>query len=711
VGRAPEEIKWDLDYLLGIWEAIKSAVVSRPAPFLIFQDSNAIIRALRDHLANDIGEIIIDDDRAFEEGRQFIERAMPHNLRKLKQYTDSVPLFTRYQIESQIESAFAHTVELPSGGSIVIDHTEALVSIDINSARATKGDDIEQTAFQTNLEAADEIARQLRLRDLGGLIVIDFIDMGPQRNQREVENRLRDAVRMDRARVQIGRISRFGLLEMSRQRLRPSLGESAHQTCPRCKGMGYIRSVESLALAVLRLVTEEARKDRTAKVIAQLPVDVANFLLNEKREQIRDLETRDGIQLLLVADPALQTPDFILRRVRDDQVALPENTGVSYTLATAVQPKDLEAIEAGPTKPRAEGPAVVSVLPSAPAPAITPEPAEPAAPAVPPPPPPGVFVRLWNWLFAPGSAAPAAATAAASADNRDRRGGERERGPDRGPDRGRDRDRGRGDRDRGRGRNDRQDRGDRAERGARPERAADGGGDRGRNPQQQQRRDERRGSGPERGDQRPPRPERGERPPRPDRPEQRPEARPERSEPSTDAAGVVPVNGGPEGAPGEPRAAGPRGERGRRRRRGGRDRGDRPRDGENASPVNGGAPATDGEAPTTFAEPTRLPDPPADRSAPSLLPPSPSTAVPMPPPTPAAASAPAQPAPPPLPPPVAAVAPPAPPPAPAVAQSAPPAGAGPYIERGTDRLLPWESSPRPDKHVGGEPGDSGPAAG
>jgi ribonuclease E len=534
--------------------------------------------------------------------------------------------------------------------------------------------------------------------------------------------------------VQIGRISRFGLLEMSRQRLRPSLGESAHQTCPRCKGMGYIRSVESLALAVLRLVTEEARKDRTAKVIAQLPVDVANFLLNEKREQIRDLETRDGIQLLLVADPALQTPDFVLRRVRDDQVALPENSGVSYTLATAIQPKDLEAMEAGPAKPRAEGPAVVSVLPSAPAPAITPEPPEPAAPAAPPPPPPGVFVRLWNWLFAPGTATPTPEAAAGDDRSRDRRGDR-----DRGPDRGRDRDRGRGDRDRGRGRNDRHERGDRGERGdraGRPERAADGSGggerDRNRNPQQQPRRDERRTGAPERGDQRPPRPERGDRPPRPERSEQRQEPRPEprqdqraerpeRSEAAGDAAASTPVNGVPEGITGEQRAAGPRGERGRRRRRGGRDRGDRPRDGEGGTPLNGGAPAREADAPDTFAEPPRTPDLPADRSAPMPPPPSPTTAVPMPPPTPAAASAPAQPSPPPLPvPPVVAAMPPpaaaSPAPAPSAPASAPPpappAGAGPYIERGTDRLLPWESSPRPDKHVGGgEPGDGGPSAG
>jgi ribonuclease E len=269
IERGSEEFAWDLQNLLAVWETIKRVVVERPSPFLIYRESNAVVRALRDYMSNDIGEILVDDEDTYTEAREFVEQVMPHNLRKLKHYTDSVPLFTRYQIESQIESAFAHSVTLPSGGSLVIDHTEALVSIDINSARATKGGDIEATALNTNLEAADEIARQLRLRDLGGLVVIDFIDMGPQRNQRDVENRLREAVRHDRARVQIGKISRFGLLEMSRQRLRPSLGESSYLVCPRCSGIGNIRSVESLALAILRIIGEEARKERTAKVIAQ----------------------------------------------------------------------------------------------------------------------------------------------------------------------------------------------------------------------------------------------------------------------------------------------------------------------------------------------------------------------------------------------------------------------------------------------------------
>ncbi|HEY5624604.1 MAG TPA: Rne/Rng family ribonuclease, partial [Gammaproteobacteria bacterium] len=329
VGRSIEELRWDIDYLLSIWEAIKEVVVSRPAPFLIYQEGNAIVRAIRDHFSNEIGEILVDGETVYQEAHEFIERVMPHNIRKLKLYEDSVPLFTRFQIESQIESAFSHNVSLPSGGSIVIDHTEALTAIDINSARATKGDDIEDTALTTNLEAAEEIARQLRIRDLGGLVVIDFIDMGPHRNQRDVENKLREAVRQDRARIQIGRISRFGLLEMSRQRLRPSLGESTQSVCPRCNGVGNIRSIESLALAILRLVGEEARKERTAKVIVQLPVDVGNYILNEKRSWAQSIQDENEVSIVLVANPDLETPNYSIKRVRDDEVELPENRATS----------------------------------------------------------------------------------------------------------------------------------------------------------------------------------------------------------------------------------------------------------------------------------------------------------------------------------------------------------------------------------------------
>ena len=359
IDRSPEELAWDLENLLTIWTAILNVVLERKSPFLIYRESNSVIRALRDYLTSDLGEILIDDEATYKEAAEFVEQVMPQNLKKLKHYVDPVPLFTRFQIETQIESAFTHSVSLPSGGSIVVDHTEALVSIDINSARATKGSDIEATALNTNLEAADEIARQLRIRDLGGLIVIDFIDMGPQKNQRAVENRLREAVRQDRARVQIGKISRFGLLEMSRQRLRPSLGESSYLTCPRCSGIGTIRSVESLALAILRIIGEEARKERTAKVIAQLPVEVATYLLNEKRDWVQSLESRNEMQVVLVANPSLETPHYDVRRVRDDQTELPENSGASYELSDGdAEPETPQAI----LERKQIEPAAISVL-------------------------------------------------------------------------------------------------------------------------------------------------------------------------------------------------------------------------------------------------------------------------------------------------------------------------------------------------------------
>jgi ribonuclease E len=366
IDRSAEELAWDLENLLTIWTAILNVVLERKSPFLIYRESNSVIRALRDYLTSEIGEILIDDEATYKEAVEFVEQVMPQNLRKLKHYEDPVPLFTRFQIETQIESAFSHSVDLPSGGSVVIDHTEALVSIDINSARATKGSDIEATALNTNLEASDEIARQLRIRDLGGLIVIDYIDMGPQKHQRDVENRLRDAVRQDRARVQIGKISRFGLLEMSRQRLRPSLGESSYLTCPRCSGIGTIRSVESLALAILRIIGEEARKERTSKVIAQLPVEVATYLLNEKRDWVQSLESRNEMQVVLVANSALETPHYDIRRVRDDQAELPENAGASYLLTDAnVEPESPQAIL---ERKAVEPPAVAVLTPSKQAP-------------------------------------------------------------------------------------------------------------------------------------------------------------------------------------------------------------------------------------------------------------------------------------------------------------------------------------------------------
>jgi len=370
VGRSVEELQWDLDNLKTQWEQIEAAAKERQAPFLVFRESDAVTRSMRDYLSDDIGEVLVDSAAAFQKAQEYMQRFMPADAqRRLKLYTDDIPLFTRFQIESQIESAYAHKVQLPSGGSIVIDYTEALVSIDINSARATRGSDIETTATNTNLEAADEIARQLRIRDIGGLIVIDFIDMESTKNQREVEDRLRDAVKMDRARIQIGRLSRFGLLEMSRQRLRPSLGESSHIVCPRCVGIGSIRSVESMTLAVLRLIGEELRKDRTARVIAQVPVSVATYLINEKREWLRTLEDKSEAELIIVPNENIQTPEYSIRRVRDDEMELPEQRQATYLMPTAP-----EVAEPGTQdrKPPPEAPAVAPLLPATSAPVAMP---------------------------------------------------------------------------------------------------------------------------------------------------------------------------------------------------------------------------------------------------------------------------------------------------------------------------------------------------
>ena len=372
VGRTTEELQGDVDYLLQVWEAIRRAAEERPAPFLIYQESNIVIRALRDNFRKDIQEILVDTPEVYEQAREFMSLVMPASVSRLKLYQDRVPLFSRYQIESRIEGAFDHSVRLPSGGSIVIDHTEALVSIDINSARATRGSDIEQTAFQTNLEAADEIARQLRLRDIGGLIVIDFIDMTPVRNQREVEQRLRDALQMDRARIQLGKISRFGLLEMSRQRLRPSLGESSHQVCPRCNGRGNIRNTESLAVSVLRLLAGEAMKEHTGRVVTALPVEVATYLLNEKRAALRDIEQKSGVELLLVPDPGKESPDYTIERVRIDDRGHASHHRTSYDLATSPEPVVPDTAKRRPAP--ATEPAVRHLPP--PASTATPEPAQ-----------------------------------------------------------------------------------------------------------------------------------------------------------------------------------------------------------------------------------------------------------------------------------------------------------------------------------------------
>ncbi len=377
VGRAVEELQWDLDNLRTQWEAIAVAGTGRSAPFLVYQEGDAVTRSLRDYLADDIGEVLVDDPGAFQKAAEYIQRYIPGEAqRKLKAYTDDIPLFTRYQIENQIESAYAHKVQLPSGGSLVIDYTEALVSIDINSARATRGTDIEATATNTNLEAADEIARQLRIRDIGGLIVIDFIDMEDTKNQRAVEDRLRDAMRMDRARIQIGRLSRFGLLELSRQRLRPSLGESSHLVCPRCTGIGSIRSIESLALSILRLIGEDARKDRTSRIVVQLPVDVATYLINEKREALRTVEEKSHIEIVLVPNPHMQTPEYTLRRVRDDEAGLPENSQISYQMPVA--PVVADPTLGADKKPASEPPAVPTIMPTTAAPVVVVQEREPA---------------------------------------------------------------------------------------------------------------------------------------------------------------------------------------------------------------------------------------------------------------------------------------------------------------------------------------------
>ncbi len=426
VGRSVEELQWDLDNLRAQWEQIAAAAKDRSPPFLVYRESDAVTRALRDYLSDDIGEILVDDVAAFQKAQEYMQRFMPPEAqRRLKHYTDDIALFTRFQIESQIESAYAHKVQLPSGGSIVIDYTEALVSIDINSARATRGSDIETTALNTNLEAAEEIARQLRLRDIGGLIVIDFIDMESPKNQRDVEDRLRDSVKMDRARIQIGRLSRFGLLEMSRQRLRPSLGESSHIVCPRCVGIGSIRSVESMALAILRLIGEEVRKERTARVFAQVPVEVATYLINEKREWLRTLEDKSDADLVIVPNSHMQTPDYSIKRVRDDEAELAENKQVSYLMPTAPEIGDPSSAE---KKPTPEVAAVASLIPQTPAPLSAPVPAA-GAPSEAPAGQPTVWERLKRWLGsesavrAPEAAAiPATSEGAAPPERRDRSG-------------------------------------------------------------------------------------------------------------------------------------------------------------------------------------------------------------------------------------------------------------------------------------------------
>ncbi|MEI7530512.1 MAG: Rne/Rng family ribonuclease [Betaproteobacteria bacterium] len=370
IGRDAEELQWDLNYLMQLWTAIDSAAQGNQAPLLIYLESSLVIRAIRDYFQPDIGEILIDTDDIFEQAQSFMSVVMPDNLSRVKRYQDDVPLFSRFQIEHQIETAYSRTVPLPSGGAIVIDHTEALVSVDVNSARATRGSDIEETATRTNLEAADEVARQMRLRDLGGLIVIDFIDMESTKSQKDVENRIRDALRHDRARVQTGKISKFGLMEISRQRLRPALSEGSHITCPRCNGTAHIRDTESSALQVLRIIQEETMKENTASIHCQVPVDVAAFLLNEKRSEVLKIETRFKVNVLLIPNKYLETPHYKLERLKHDDIRL-DNPQASYSIAAEasaeMEEDTIVSRREDGAKPRQEA-AVKGIRPSQPAP-------------------------------------------------------------------------------------------------------------------------------------------------------------------------------------------------------------------------------------------------------------------------------------------------------------------------------------------------------
>ena len=417
IGRNLEELQWDLNYLKQLWDAIENAAKSEKAPSLIYLESSLVVRAIRDYFNAEIGEILVDTDDIFQQAQSFMSTVMPNNVDRIKRYHDDVPLFSRFQIEHQIESAHTRQVNLPSGGAIVIDHTEALTAIDINSARATRGSDIETTALNTNLEAADEIARQMRLRDLGGLIVIDFIDMESSRNQRDVENRLRDGLRYDRARVQTGKISRFGLLELSRQRLQPSLEESSYSPCPRCSGIGHIRGTESSALHILRIIQEEAMKEHSAAIHVQVPVDVATFLLNEKRADIHRIESRLKVNIKLIPNTHLETPHYSVARLRQDDLTS-ENLQASYKLVEGPEESKMAATAATAQETRAQRPqaAVQGITPAQPAPTRA------VAPAA----QPSLFGKLFGWIKALGEEAPAEKPAGAkprsSQPRRDREG-------------------------------------------------------------------------------------------------------------------------------------------------------------------------------------------------------------------------------------------------------------------------------------------------
>jgi ribonuclease E len=454
MGRDADELQWDLDYLIQVWKAISQAALSKPSPFLIYQESRLIIRALRDYMRPEIGEVLVDTDEIFEQAQDFMQLVMPHNLRKLKMYKDDIPLFNRFQIESQIEQAYERTVRLPSGGSIVVDQTEALTAVDVNSSRATKGGDIEETALNTNLEAAEEVARQMRLRDLGGLVVIDFIDMSSGKHQRMVEDRLQQSLKLDRARVQIGKISRFGLLELSRQRLRPSLGESSQIVCPRCDGHGRMRSVESLSLSILRLAEEQAMKDKTAQVLVQAPPQIANYLLNEKRRALVEIETRHEAPIIIVSDEALETPHFNVTRIREgDQ---PEDTAKPSYQRGVPRKLEVHALTKAQLNVPAE-PAVTHVKPVNVAPPRQTSAPEPAV-AASTPAKPGFFARLKSVLL--GEAEPAS-PAPAPAPQRQSQDGKRDRTDNR------------GNNPRQNGQNKQKQKGNRPERQERPERTDD----------------------------------------------------------------------------------------------------------------------------------------------------------------------------------------------------------------------------------------------
>ncbi|QWE21000.1 Rne/Rng family ribonuclease [Polynucleobacter sp. AP-Kolm-20A-A1] len=557
IGRDATELQWDLSYLMQLWKAIDEAAKGNSAPLLIYLESSLVIRAIRDYFQPDIGEILIDTDDIYEQAAAFMSVVMPDNLPRVKRYHDDVPLFSRFQIEHQIETAYSRTVPLPSGGAIVIDHTEALVSVDVNSARATRGSDIEETATRTNLEAADEIARQARLRDLGGLIVIDFIDMESSKAQKDVENRLRDALRHDRARVQMGKISKFGLMEMSRQRLRPALSEGSHVTCPRCNGTGHIRDTESSALQVLRIIQEEAMKENTAAIHTQVPVEVAAFLLNEKRAEVIKIETRFKVNVLMVPNKHLETPHYKLERLRHDDPRL-DDQKASYVMAeeaareletdTTVSKKDADV------KVRPEA-AVKGITPTQPAPISQPRPARAEKAATESS---GGFFGFIKKLF---SSSPAVEEKPAPSNNR-----------------GRNQGRNGGDRNRGRNRRGERN-GDRAERPAAnaAEGAATEGGNNNRNGNRNNRNGNRNQNGP----------------------------KPERQEGNRNQANPAAVTPATEAAPGSEATPGAEGEerRGRGRNRRGRGRGQRGERTENGEANNNVAPASANTSTTVSASP------------------------------------------------------------------------------------------------------------